>query len=289
MGEVTALEGRVETLETDVKTLNGLINDLNETVKKLTTENELAHKALQDQIDTINEQITALEKTIEKNHNELKLEILALQNSIDVLKTRVMELFGKRITSVTLVPTSHINGIAAITFKSLGFTPQRYFANHPAFGSVITNVTGASEIIIDDSKSTFAEFRLSPRYVTKNSIKFPYFESIVSENTTRAVNPSEAGKNTPVMPVADQALNISNEGILKLQLTKTKNISIESEGTTANGSTEKFYFASLAIPIADEYLTDAEKENGGAVITSEHFRLDEIVSSHIFFQPSFPL
>ncbi len=228
---------------------------------------------------------------LEGDLNDLLSRVVALETSGQATKTQLTELaaeialkqvevsglIGKRISSITLVPKYQVNGIAAITFKSIGFIPQEYVHAHGLYGFTTKNVVNAAKIVMDDNKSTVADFRLSPRYVTKTSIGFPYFESIVSENIkTYSVNPALAKKNSPIAPVAGQDINITSEGILKLQVTKTVDMSIESE---LSGMTEKFYFASLAIPVANEYLTDAEKQKGGAVVTSEHYRVHEIISA----------
>ena len=38
----------------------------------------------------------------------------------------VVKLIGHRLTSLAVIPTTHINGIAAITFTTLQYTPQKY-------------------------------------------------------------------------------------------------------------------------------------------------------------------
>ncbi|MGV8963974.1 MAG: hypothetical protein ACOH2V_11435 [Candidatus Saccharimonadaceae bacterium] len=228
---------------------------------------------LEADLSTLMARVVALEASGQANQTQLD----ELAAEIAVKQVEVQGLFGKRINSITLVPTFHVNGIAAITFKSIGYIPQEYVHGHAIYGFTTKNIVNAAKIVMDDSKSTVVDFRLSPRYVTKNSIGFPYFESIIAENIkTYSVNPALAKKNSPIAPVAGQDINITTEGILKLQVTKTVDVSIENE---LDGMTEKFYFASLAIPVANEYLTDAEKENGGAVVTSEHYRVHEIVSA----------
>lgn len=52
----------------------------------------------------------------------------ALNEKVDKLSAEVMQIIGHRLTSLALIPTEHINGIAAITLTTLQYTPQRYKA-----------------------------------------------------------------------------------------------------------------------------------------------------------------
>ncbi len=243
-----------------------------------------AAQAKADEVEAEAERLLGLIEALEGRVDALealdspsKADLDAISDEIADINEQVMKLFGQRLTSISLSAPSHVNGIAAINFKSLGYVPQKYNADHGTYGYTTTNVASAPKIIIDDNKSTVVDFQLNPRYIASNSIGFPYFESIVSENIkTYAVSSANAGKNTPIKPVEGQNLNITPEGILKLQVTKSVTSSIESE---LSGNTEKFYFASLAIPVADEYLTEDEKDNGGAVITSEQYRIHETIAA----------
>ncbi len=47
---------------------------------------------------------------------------------LKTLSVKVMTLIGHRLTSLTLIPTTHINGIPSIELLSLKYTPQVYAA-----------------------------------------------------------------------------------------------------------------------------------------------------------------
>ena len=50
----------------------------------------------------------------------------ALNDKVDKLSAEIMQVIGHRLTSLSLIPTDHINGIAAITLTTLQYTPQVY-------------------------------------------------------------------------------------------------------------------------------------------------------------------
>ena len=290
--EITALKDSLESkfnqlvavdedLQAQITVNKGLIED-NQTA--ITTINTYIENDLKPRLNGIEGDISDLQGDV----GVLQFNVGVLQDEVADLITAVekmMLMFEKRITSVTLVPKSHIDGIAAITFRTLGFLPQENldWNDQGMYGYTTTDITDAPAVTTTDN-STIAEFRLSPRYVTKNSIgDFPYFESIVSENiVTYSVDEAKAYKNSPIAPVPGQELNVTAEGILKLKVTKTIDESVAHEqdnnvpGAYAH---QRFYFASLAIPIADEYLTEEEKAEGGAVVTSEHYRIHEITTT----------
>jgi len=253
---------------------------------------------LEGEVEALEKRVAALEALDSPSKEDLE----NLDADIKELMLKVEELVGKRLTSVTLVPSFNVHGIPTIKFNTLGFVPQVFEEDHGPYASVTMPVDKA-ELITIDGGNTIAEYRLSPRYIDKKSIGFPYLESIVSENIeflpfSRSVDSDKAFKNSPIAPVEGQDLEITDEGILKLKVTKTIDEFLGSEmelfysenfyeyqsetGATEmvdfEGIKERFYFASLGIPIAEEYLTEEEKAEGGAVVTSEHYRVEEFLN-----------
>ena len=240
--------------------------------------------------------------TLEALDSPSKEDLENLDADMKEIVQKFETLVGKRLTSITLEPTFNVHGIPTIKFNTLGFVPQVFEEDHGRYASVTMPVDKA-ELITIDGGNTIAEYRLSPRYIDKKSIGFPYLESIVSENIEllpilRSVDSDKAFKNSPIAPVEGQDLEITDEGILKLKVTKTIDEFLGSEaelfysenfyeyqsetGATEmeyfEGIKERFYFASLGIPIAEEYLTEEEKAEGGAVVTSEHYRVEEFLN-----------
>ena len=94
---------------------------------------EKAQADLQKQIDkmasleTVDKKIADLKKELEGGFvTDEKLQALAAK--VDALTAEVVKLIGHRLTSLALIPTQHINGIAAMTFTTLQYTPQKYEA-----------------------------------------------------------------------------------------------------------------------------------------------------------------
>ena len=253
---------------------------------------------LEGEVDSLKAKVTALEAA----DNASQDDVANVAQEVQEFAVRVHELFGQRLTSITLEPTFNVHGIPTIKFNTLGFVPQVFEEDHGPYASVTMPVDKA-ELITIDGGNTIAEYRLSPRYIDKKSIGFPYLESIVSENIEllpffKSVDSDKAFKNSPIAPVEGQDLEITDEGILKLKVTKTIDEFLGSEieffysenfyeyqsktGATemvdVGGIKERFYFASLGIPIAEEYLTEEEKAEGGAVVTSEHYRVEEFLN-----------
>src|SRR5690554_3606325 len=176
---------------------------------------------LEGEVEALEKRVAALEALDSPSKEDLE----NLDADIKELMLKVEELVGKRLTSITLEPTFHVHGIPTIKFNTLGFVPQVFEEDHGLYASVTMPVDKA-ELITIDGGNTIAEYRLSPRYINKKSIGFPYLESIVSENIEllpflRSVDSDKAFKNSPIAPVEGQDLEITDEGILKLKVTKT--------------------------------------------------------------------
>lgn len=55
-------------------------------------------------------------------------DLKKLATEVETLSVKVMALIGHRLTSLTLIPTTHINGIPSIELLTLTYTPQVYAA-----------------------------------------------------------------------------------------------------------------------------------------------------------------
>lgn len=91
---------------------------------------EKADKALQEQIDKLatleklSQEIAALKTEMEGKY----VKTADLAAKVDALTAKLMSVLGHRLSTLAVIPTSHINGIAAITLTTLQYTPQRYQA-----------------------------------------------------------------------------------------------------------------------------------------------------------------
>ena len=250
---------------------------------------EAAIKAAQDKVADLKAEVKA---SVDAN----KEDLAKLSEKVDAFADEVGALVGHRLTSVALIPTQHINGIAAITVNTLMYTPQvfqgvRAHGGNHGWGPYLDHVDaeGASARYIS-SNNNVAKFHLNPSLgVRPQDIELPSFDCITSTNITRGVTEELAGLNNPIMatPLAEgEELDIK-DGILTLKIQKSKEALNEFIGTEgeAHGryNEESFYMASLKVPVAEANWTAEEKEAyakgdiTGVYVNSEYSRIEEIV------------
>lgn len=248
---------------------------------------EDADASLQTQInkmaslDAVNQKIADLKKELAADFvTDEKLKALATR--VEAVSAEVMALVGHRLTSLAVIPTTHINGIAAITLTTLQYTPQKYvaLAKHDPQSHTTTpmldhsNAATAVNSISTDYNEAY--FHVSPSVgVRTQDIELPSFDCIQSENIMTRAAGVTVNSDSPVKPVAYDI----NKNILTVKFKKTVKGSIAAEGGHAAGK-ETFYMASLKAPIAVENYTDTEKEayekDGAKVyVNSEYVRLHE--------------
>ena len=106
------------------------------------TDLENLKKELQAQISKL-ASLESVDKKIAALKEELTGDFItseslqALNEKVDKLSAEVMQIIGHRLTSLALIPTEHINGIAAITLTTLQYrfdTPVEVAA-HPVGGT----------------------------------------------------------------------------------------------------------------------------------------------------------
>ncbi len=301
-----AIDGKasIEDLKSKVSEMETALNEAKkaseDALKKAQEANdavkEAAEEAKQAAIEAAQKEVSTLKSELESTINASQEELKALQAKVESTLKTVAKLVGSRVTSVNFIPKTNINGIPAMEFLSLSYTPQVYNAHtkhesgdHQGLTLPVLDHVGADKAtaLTISSDETIAYYHLSPSMgITKEDIdgKKIAFDCITSSNTSRAVTDKNASKNSPIKPVENQALDLE-DGILKLKVTKTVTDNIDSEGSVLGGagSTEKFYMASLKVAVSEKNWTDEEKEaaaNGkmdGVYVNSEYVRLAETV------------
>lgn len=232
--------------------------------------------------------VAALESKID--NAATKEELAALKEEFTKLSAQFMNIVGGRLTSTTLIPEFHINGIPAITFKTLQYTPQVYVkaehTGHIADGTMTDHATkpwldhagveGAKPLYISTELNE-VNYQMNPNMgVTKDDVEMPSFDCIKSTNiTTKAV---DVTNNKPIEVTGYDI----KDGIMTVTFKKNKEFLgtiIKAEGDSHTGDKkETFYMASLKTPIAEANLTEEEKESGKEVaVNSEYSRIEEIV------------
>lgn len=307
------LNAKVTTLQTAVDEAKSAANEAKNKAQEAldkanSTEGGVSEAdltALKKELEKQIEKLASLE-AVETKINDLKEELEGgfvtdeklkdLAAEVDALSAQVMSIIGHRLTSLAVIPTSHINGIAAITLTTLQYTPQEYkamakhadgpqtdkdsegtFTAHsktPVLDHV--NKAGAKPYTVSTDKNE-AYFHVSPNMgVRTEDIYMPSFDCIKSENILTKAG-ATISENSPIQPT-DYKIK---DNVLTVQFKKTVAESINEAGGHASGK-ETFYMASLKAPIAKENLTADEakalKENGTQVyVNSEYVRLHEEV------------
>lgn len=239
-------------------------------------------KEIQAQIDKL-ASLESVDKKIAALKEELKKDFVtdeALQElnaKVVTLSAEIMKLIGHRLTSLSVIPSQHINGIAAITFTTLQYTPQVYramqdhdapHATHP----VLDHINAGDARYISTQKNE-ASFHVSPSMgVRKDDIELPSFDCIQSENVmTRA---TAITNNSPIEVVGH---GIDN-GVLTVTYKKHESFLNTQIKSDLNGNKETFYMASLKAPIAKANWTAEEKtKEEGVFVNSEYVRIEESI------------
>ena len=148
--------------------------------------------------------LEAVEKKIADLKTELSADFVsdadlkALATKVETLSVEVMTLIGHRLTSLTLIPTTHINGIPSIELLSLQYTPQVYAAvtdhqndvvpgNHPHTPMVDHKAVANAKTLNISTEKNEVSYKMSPSIgVLKDDIKLPLFEGIKSQNVTKS-------------------------------------------------------------------------------------------------------
>lgn len=283
LGDYQALKTKIDNLEVTLAEAKKTAEEALAAAQAAgSIDDEALQKAKQDAIDEaqaridkvkadLEEQIKNLSGT-EVTDAQLKEIIAKVKEEIDVIEADVINIVGHRLSSIEFIPDEHINGIAAIKFYSLSYIPQSFVAH----SELEHTTTGAGSMITITSEEKVVRYRMNPRVgVSSEDILLPTFDCIVSTNDmTRAVNKDLAGVNTPIKPVA--AGVVLENGVYELKITKTVNENINREWLNAAHDMEKFYMASLNVPIAPAHYTQEEIDNGTKPsVHSEYVRIAE--------------
>ena len=209
----TELQGRIEKLEEAIKNFN-----TDDTVKNLQTT-----------VNKLNETVTAA------NKNLSVLEVLV----------------NKMLTSISLLPDLYVNGIEAIEFKTLAYTP------------VVPGTSGyasdGKQIFVDNGE-TEVTYALSPNTVKLESLDAENIEVKAAKSVARE---SRAANSYVESPVKFNGIASFNDGLMTVKMKKTTTAKLNLDGNN-------IYIVSLNVPRKEGY-------NGqqAAVIKSENSRLVE--------------
>ena len=149
-------------------------------------------------LDAVDKNIADLKTELQKDFIS-DADLKELATKVEKLSVEVMTLIGHRLTSLTLIPTTYINGIPSIELLSLQYTPQVYTAvtghqdnanprDHGQLRPVLDHkpVANAKSLNISTEKNKVS-YKMSPSIgVLKDDIKLSQFEGIKSQNVTKS-------------------------------------------------------------------------------------------------------
>ena len=244
-----------------------------------------AHKKadqLRKELDALVKRVDALERN-SATKEELEKAKTDLKAEINKVMKRVEEFVGNRVTSIALVPRSHVNGIASVELLGVAYKAQKH-VDHQAFYFTTGDVANATKVL--KPSQGVAEFRLSPSRVTEASFTHPSFNTWVSKNRLR-VDEDETGVDKPFKPMAYRlqgnhlivdVVKTSSESLNQGEHWKNEFISDPwCDNPTTESEVEKFYMGALSLPIAEKYWTAEEKAaTEKPAVISEGFRVEEI-------------
>lgn len=249
--------------------------------------------AVQVKIDDLQTQLNDIKKTglTPAEMEEIVKALLASEEfkaQMAEVEGNLGQLIGHRLTSIAVIPESHINGIAAITFKSLTYIPQKFIA-HDSLG--FTTEDAQKGAITISSGDLTVKYHVNPSIGVRTSdVGEPSFITRVNINDmTRSVDPSLDGMiDTPIAPV--KGTGKVEDGIYSVSVKKAINDNINRDWLQVDGTykpdwdgttdVERFYMASLRLPISEANWTAEEKaayDADGTVptVNSEYVRIAE--------------
>lgn len=256
----TALDGDISGINGKITTINGLITGLQQDGQNLDSK----ISGINGNISTINGELTKIDQkftTINGQITSAQGDITKVNAALSTLSSSI----SKRLTSVSLVPTSYVGGIPSIEFYTATYTPLGKLDTKT--GIYAAPAANAKAVSVNND-NTQVLYRLNPAGVTLNDIVAAKVDFVQQTATSRAA----ADNVIKVTKVAQ-----TEDGILAVTAVKNGTASIDE----APGG--KIYTVALKVPIAEKnYMswTDSEgkvvKESAeDAVVYSEYCRISD--------------
>ena len=287
-----------KTAESEAKKAGDSAAEAAATAKKAAAEVELkAAEAKAAAIAAAEAKVKELKAEIENSVGASLEKIQELAAKVEAVAAEAIKIVGHRLSGIALIPTQHVNGIAAITVNTLMYTPQVYakMETHEPNPSSHTGRPVLDHIAVANAKTNFissdnniVKYHMNPSLgVRPDDIEIPSFDCIVSQNIVRSVSEELASSNSPIMPVANQEKNIK-DGVLTVRFQRSPQVLHERIGADndphavgATSNVENFYMASLKVPVAEAQWTAEEKadyeagNSKGVFVNSEYNRIEE--------------
>lgn len=197
--------------------------------------------------------------TVQSELTEVKTELTGINSNIsriDGALSTLTQILSRRLSSLTFVPTSYVDGIPAIDFSSIEYVPMVKTSANSSW----TAGTGAPVNVA--STDIKAIYRLNPTTVGLEDIVADGISFVDGIATSRA-----ASDNLSLIKVAAGGATIDDKGQLVLNVVKTSD-ALFNNGLASN----EINIVALKVPLAQKHLFSEETE---AYVYSEYVRLAE--------------
>lgn len=215
-------------------------------------------------IEQLQEDVEALEGDVERIDDVLSkygARLDAIEEDIREINEALVDLaakIGDRLTSISLIPETYVDGIPAISIPSIVYQTS-LSVDDETEEMVYSDIF---EIWSTARDYAYVRYHLSPAHVTVDGLKSAEYLIEKAQNVTKAYVDND------ILSIDFDNLEVNDRNELVVPVKKVNSSSLYFEtGESLNEFNYLFYSAALQLGIADELLLEGEKE---ANVVSEY-------------------
>ena len=215
-------------------------------------------------IEQLQEDVEALEGDVERIDDVLSkygARLDAIEEDIREINEALVDLaakIGDRLTSISLIPETYVDGIPAISVPAIVYQTSLSIDDETE-EMVYSDIY---EIWSTARDYAYVRYHLSPAHVTVDGLKSAEYLIEKAQNVTKAYVDND------ILSIDFDNLEVNDRNELVVPVKKVNSSSLYFEtGESLNEFNYLFYSAALQLGIADELLVEGEKE---ANVVSEY-------------------
>lgn len=215
-------------------------------------------------IEQLQEDVEALEGDVERIDDVLSkygARLDAIEEDIREINEALVDLaakIGDRLTSISLIPETYVDGIPAISIPAIVYQTSLSIDDETE-EMVYSDIY---EIWSTARDYAYVRYHLSPAHVTVDGLKSAEYLIEKAQNVTKAYVDND------ILSIDFDNLEVNDRNELVVPVKKVNSSSLYFEtGESLNEFNYLFYSAALQLGIADELLLEGEKE---ANVVSEY-------------------
>ena len=215
-------------------------------------------------IEQLQEDVEALEGDVERIDDVLSkygARLDAIEEDIREINEALVDLaakIGDRLTSISLIPETYVDGIPAISVPAIVYQTS-LSVDDETEEMVYSDIY---EIWSTARDYAYVRYHLSPAHVTVDGLKSAEYLIEKAQNVTKAYVDND------ILSIDFDNLEVNDRNELVVPVKKVNSSSLYFEtGESLNEFNYLFYSAALQLGIADELLVEGEKE---ANVVSEY-------------------